>query len=162
MHTHHQKISESEDKRHSDSDWQCQEGTATGKKWSREVFFLPEMALRSLKTARGLKLGDRLEKVACQVAILALEMTEDVLREASMYLRRRASDRCASERALRCSRTADSASEDHQALGERPRRPNRIEALAASTKRREKERAAWWMLTASTSKEGRCSTIHDW
>ena len=36
------------------------------------------------------------------------------------------------------------------------------EALAASTKKREKERAAWWMLTQSTSREGRCSTIYDW
>ena len=123
-----------------------------GKQESWEVFFLPEMALRSLKTARGSERGDRLEQVACQVADLALEMTEDALREASTYLRRRASDRCASERALRHSRTADSASCDHQALGERPRRPKGIKALAASTKKREKERAAWWMLTASTSR----------
>ena len=72
--------------------------------------FLPEMALRSLKTARGSEQGDRLEQVACQVADLALEMTEDALREASMYLRRCDSDRCATERALRRSRTADSAS----------------------------------------------------
>ena len=66
------------------------------------------MALRSLKTARGSERGDRLEQVACQVADLALEMTEDALREASMYLRRCDSDRCATERALRRSRTADS------------------------------------------------------
>ena len=89
----------------------------SGKEESWEVFFLPEMALRSLKTARGSERGDRLEQVACQVADLALEMTEDALREASMYLRRCDSDRCATERALRCSRTADSASWDHQALG---------------------------------------------
>ena len=38
--------------------------------------------------------------MACQVADLALEMTEDALREASMYLRRCDSDRCATERAL--------------------------------------------------------------
>ena len=57
-----------------------------GKEGSWEVFFLPEMALRSLKTARGSELLDRLEHVACQVADLALEMTEDALREASMYL----------------------------------------------------------------------------
>ena len=66
-----------------------------------------------------------------------------------MYLRRCDSDRCATERALRRSRTADSASWDHQALGERPRRPKGIEALEASTKKREKEWAAWWMLSAS-------------
>ena len=89
----------------------------SGKEESWEVFFLPEMALRSLKTARGSERGDRLEQVACQVADLALEMTEDALREASMYLRRCDSDRCATERALRRSRTADSASWDHQALG---------------------------------------------
>ena len=134
----------------------------SGKEGSWEVFFLPEMALRSLKTARGSKRGDRLEQVACQVADLVLEMTEDTLREASMYLRRCDSDRCATERALRRSRTADSASWDHQALGERPRRPKGIEALAASTKKREKEWAAWWMLSASKSREGRCSAIYDW
>ena len=89
----------------------------SGKEESWEVFFLPEMALRSLKTARGSERGDRLEQVACQAADLALEMTEDALREASMYLRRCESDRCATERALRHSRTADSASWDHQALG---------------------------------------------
>ena len=131
----------------------------SGKEGSWEVFFLPEMALRSLKTARGSERGDRLEQVACQVADLALEMTEDALREASMYLRRCDSDRCATERALRRSRTADSAFWDHQALGERPRRPKGIEALAASTKKKEKEWAAWWMLSASKSREGRCSVI---
>ena len=89
----------------------------SGKEESWEVFFLPEIALRSLKTARGSEQGDRLEQVACQVADLALEMTEVALREASMYLRRCDSDRCATERALRRSRTADSASWDHQALG---------------------------------------------
>ena len=89
----------------------------SGKEESWEVFCLPEMALRSLKTARGSERGDRLEQVACQVADLALEMIEDALREASMYLRRCDSDRCATERALRRSRTADSASWDHQALG---------------------------------------------
>ena len=89
----------------------------SGKEESWEVFFLPEIALRSLKTARGSERGDRLEQVACQAADLALEMTEDALREASMYLRRCDSDRCATERALRRSRTADSASWDHQALG---------------------------------------------
>ena len=34
-----------------------------------------------------------------------------------------------------------------------------IEALAASTKNREEEWAAWWMLSASKSREGRCSAI---
>ena len=63
-------------------------GSETGKRRVLEVFFLPEMALRSLKTARGSERDDRLEQVACQLADLALEMTEDALREASMYLRR--------------------------------------------------------------------------
>ena len=89
----------------------------SGKEESWEVFFLPEIALRSLKTARGSERGDRLEQVACQVADLALEMTEDALRKASMYLRRCDSDRCATERALHRSQTANSASWDHQALG---------------------------------------------
>ena len=91
--------------------------SAIGKRRVLRCFFLPEMALTSLETARGSERGDRLEQVACQVADLALEMTEDALREASMYLRRCDSDRCATERALRRSRTADSASWDHQALG---------------------------------------------
>ena len=89
----------------------------SGKEESWEVFLLPEMALRSLKTARGSERGDKLEQVACQVADLALEMTEDALRKASMYLRRYDSDRCATKRTLRRSRTGDSASWDHQALG---------------------------------------------
>ena len=89
----------------------------SGKQEFWEVFCLPEIALRSLKTARGSKRGDTLEQVAWQVADLTLEMTEDALREASMYLRRCDSDRCATDRALRRSRTADSASWDHQALG---------------------------------------------
>ena len=89
----------------------------SGKEESWEVFFLAEIALRSLKTARGSERGDRLEQVACQVADLALEMTKDALRDSSMYLRRCDSHRCATERALRRSRTADSASWDHQALG---------------------------------------------
>ena len=59
-----------------------------GKQGSWEVFFLPEMALRSLKTARGSERGNRLDHVACQVADLALEMTEDALREASINLKR--------------------------------------------------------------------------
>ena len=123
---------------------------------------LPEMALRSLKTARGSERGDRLEQVACQVADLALEKTEDAPREASMYLRRCDSDWCATERALRRSRTADSTSWDHQALGERPRRPKGTEAPAASTKKREKEWAAWWILSASKSREGRRPATQDW
>ena len=36
-----------------------------GKEGSWEVFFLPEMALKSLKTALGSERGDRLEQVAC-------------------------------------------------------------------------------------------------
>ena len=60
----------------------------SGKEESWEVFFFaPRWHLRSLKTARGSERGDRLEQVACQVADLALEMTEDALREASIYLR---------------------------------------------------------------------------
>ena len=101
----------------------------SGKEESWEVFFLPEMALRSLKTARGSERGDRLEQVGLPGCRFGSRMTEDALREASMYLRRCDSDRCATERALHRSRTADSASWDHQALGERPRRPKGIEAL---------------------------------
>ena len=134
--------------------------SAIGKRRVWGGVLLPEISLRSLKTARGSERGDKLKQAACQAADLALEMTEDALRETSMYLRRCDSDRCATERALRRSQTADSASWDHQALrGERPRRPKGIEALAASTKNREEEWAAWWMLSASKSREGRCSAI---
>ena len=123
-------------------------------------FFLPEMALRSLKTARGSERGDRLEQVACQVADLALEMTEDALREASMYLRRCDSDRCATG--------AGPPSFPHCRFpfmgppgfgGNDQGGQKGIEALAASTKNREEEWAAWWMLSASKSREGRCSAI---
>ena len=107
---------------------------------SREVTFSLNFVIRA--------------QVACQVADLTVEMTKDALREVSMYLRRWASDRCASERAVRCSRTADFASWDHQTLGERPRQPNGIEALAASTKKREKERAAWWNVDCINVKRG--------
>ena len=77
----------------------------------------------------------------------------------SVYLRRCDSDRCATERAFRRSQTADSASWDHQALGGTTKAAKEIEALAASTKNREEEWAAWWMLSASKSREGRCSAI---
>ena len=153
------EIEVSEDKRQ--SAWQCQEGKCNREKKSLgRCFFLPEMALRSLKTARGSERGDRSEQVACQAADLALEVTEDALREASVYLRRCDSDRCATERALRRSRTADSASWGHQVLGGNDQGGQRgIEALAASTKNREEEWAAWWMLSSSKSREGRCSAI---
>ena len=131
----------------------------SGKEESWEVFFLPEMALRSLKTARGSERGDRLEQVAWQVADLALEMTEDALREASMYL--------SGATQIGVPRSGPSVVPELQIplpgttrlWGERPRRPNGIEALAASTKNREEEWAAWWMLSASKSRKGRCSAI---
>ena len=137
-------------------------GSAIGKRRVLGGVLFARDGIEKPEDSTRIRTGDRLEQVACQVADLALEMTEDALREASMHLRRCDSDRCATERALRRFRTADSASWDHQALGERPRRPKGIEALAASTKKREKERAAWWMLSASTSREGRCSAIYDW
>ena len=137
-------------------------GSATGKRRVLGGVLFARDGIEKPEDSTRIRTGDRLEQVACQVADLALEMTEDALREASMYLRRCASDWCASERALRRFRTVDSASWDHQALGERPRRPKGIEALAASTKKREKERAAWWMLSASKSREGRFSAIYDW
>ena len=128
----------------------------SGKEESWEVFFLPEIALRSLKTARGSERGDRLEQVACQVADLALEMTEDALREASMYLRRCDSDRCATERASIVPELQIPLPGTTRLWGERPRRPKGIEAW---TKNREEEWAAWWMLSASKSRDGRCSAV---
>ena len=110
------EIDVSEDKRQ--SGWQCQEGKCNREKKSlgRWFFFGPDCIEKPEDSTR-IRTGDRLEQVACQVADLALEMTEDALREASMNLRRCDSDRCATERALRRSQTADSASWDHQALG---------------------------------------------
>ena len=137
-------------------------GRAIGKRRVLGGALFAQDGIEKPEDSMRIKTGDRLEQVACQVADLALEMTEDALREASMYLRWCDSDRCATERALHRSRTADSASWDHQTLGERPRRPKGIEALAASTKKRKKEQAAWWMLSVSTSREGRCSAIYEW
>jgi len=47
--------------------------------------FLPATVLRKLKTAWGFERKDRLLQVACQVSTLALEITKDVLRDASTY-----------------------------------------------------------------------------
>ena len=100
--------------------------------FARDGIEKPEDSTR-IRTGRQVRTGGL---PGCR---FGLEMTEDALREASMYLSRCDSDRCATERALRRSRTADSASWANQALGGRPRRPKGIEALAASTKKREKE-----------------------
>ena len=136
------EIDVSEDKRQ--SAWQCQEGKCNREKKSLgRCFFLAEIALRSLKTARGSERGDRLEQVACQVADLALEMTEDALREASMNLRLCDSDRCATERASVVPELQIPLHGTTRLWGERPRRPKGIEA--ASTKNRQEEWAAWWM-----------------
>jgi len=59
-----------------------------GNSASREEPFLPATVLRRLKTPRGFERGDRLLQVAWQVSVLALEMTEDALRDASTYARR--------------------------------------------------------------------------
>ena len=63
-------------------------GSATGKRRVLGSVLFARDGIEKLKTARGSERGDRLEQVACQIADLALEMTEDALREASMYLRR--------------------------------------------------------------------------
>ena len=91
--------------------------SAIGKRRVLGGVFFARDPIEKPEDSTRIRTGDRLEQVVCQVADLALEMTEDALREASMYLRRCDSDRCATERALRRSRTADSASWDHQALG---------------------------------------------
>ena len=109
------EIDVSEDKRQSGR--QCQEGKCNRERRVLGGVSFARDGIEKPKTGRGSERGDRLEQVACQVADLALEMTEDALREASMYLRRCDSDRCATKRTLRRSRTADSASWDHQALG---------------------------------------------
>jgi len=49
-------------------------------------------------------------QVACQVSVLALKMIKNALRDASTLARRWVSDLCTSERALRPSLTANSAS----------------------------------------------------
>ena len=100
------EIDVSEDKRQ--SAWQCQEGKCNREKKSLGRCFFGRDCIEKPEDSTRIRTGDRLEQVACQVADLALEMTEDALREASMYLRRCDSDRCATEWALRRSRTADS------------------------------------------------------
>jgi len=62
-------------------------GWELGNSGSREEPFLPATVLRRLKTAQGFERGDRLLQVACQVSVLALEMTEDALRDTSTYAR---------------------------------------------------------------------------
>jgi len=59
-----------------------------GNSGSREEPFFPATVLRRLKTAQGFERGDSLLQVACQVSVLALEMTEDDLHDASTYARR--------------------------------------------------------------------------
>ena len=147
----------SEDKRQ--SGWQCQEGKCNREKKSLGGVFFARDCIEKPEDSTRIRTGDRLEQVACQVADLALEMTEDALREASMYLRRCDSDRCATERALRRSRTADSASGTTRLWGGTTKAAKGDRGLAASTKNREEEWAAWWMLSASKSRDGRCSAI---
>ena len=84
--------------------------SAIGKKRVLGGVFFARDCIEKPEDSTRIRTGDRLEQVACQVADLALEITEDALREASMYLRRCDSDRCATERALRRSLTADFAS----------------------------------------------------
>ena len=67
--------------------------SAIGKRRVLGGVFFARDCIEKPEDSRGSERGDRLEQVACQVADLALEMTEDALREASMYLRRCDSDR---------------------------------------------------------------------
>jgi len=59
-----------------------------GNSGSREEPFLPATVLRKLKTARGFEQEDGLLQVACQVSVLAMEMTENALHDASTYAKR--------------------------------------------------------------------------
>ena len=80
------EIDVSEDKRH--SDWQCQEGKCNREKKVLGSVLFARDGIEKPEDSTRMRTGVRLEQVACQVADLALEMTEDALREASMYLRR--------------------------------------------------------------------------
>ena len=73
-------------------------GTATGKERVLGGVLFARDGIEKPEDSTRIRTGDRLEQVACQVVDLALEMTEDALQKASMYLRWWGSDRCASER----------------------------------------------------------------
>jgi len=122
-------------------------GLGVRKFWVARRTLLASNCVKRLKTAQGF---ERELQVACQVSVLALEMTEDALRDASTYARR-----WASEHALRLSRTANSSSSNHHALGGRPRRPKRTESLAAFKRSDEKDRAGQWIFCASSIGRGR-------
>jgi len=69
---------------------------------------LASNCVKEVENNTGIWAGRQVLQMACQVSALALEMTEDALRNASTYARRWASERCASERALRLSRIVNS------------------------------------------------------
>jgi len=123
--------------------------------WIARRTLLASNCVKKVENSTGFEQGgNRLLQVACEVSVLALELTEDVLRDASTYAIRWATERYASERALHLSRTADSASSDHHALGGRPRQPKGMEALAAFKRSDKKDRAAQWIFCASSIGRG--------
>ena len=63
-------------------------GSATGKRRVLGSVLFARDGIEKPEDSTRMRTGVRLEQVACHVADLALEMTEDALREASMYLRR--------------------------------------------------------------------------
>ena len=67
---------------------ECQERTATGKRRVLGGVLFARDGIEKPEDSTRIRTEDRLEQMACQVVDLALEMTEDALREASMYLRR--------------------------------------------------------------------------
>ena len=89
----------------------------SGKEESWEVFFFAQDGIEKPEDSTRIRTGRQVRTGGLPGCRFALEMTEDALPEASMYRRRCDSDRLDTERALRRSRTADSASWDHQALG---------------------------------------------
>ena len=101
-----------EDKRH--SGWQCQEGKCNWEKKGLGSFFCPD-GIEKPEDSTGIRMGGQIRTrglPGCRYG-----SRNDLARSRSIYVSE-ASDRCTSEWALRRSRTADSASWNHQALGE--------------------------------------------
>ena len=61
-------------------------GTATGKSRVLGGVLFERDGIEEPEDSTRIRTGNRLEHVACQVADLAVEMTENALREAFMYL----------------------------------------------------------------------------
>jgi len=56
--------------------------------WVTRRTLLASNCVKEVENSTGFERGDRLLQVAYQISVLALEMTEDALRDSSTYARR--------------------------------------------------------------------------